>query len=65
MLEVREQAHLSLRRMLSICMDSLSHRLLRSAVTVGIIVLAIAFLAQILFDGYFGRAVQSVLFEKR
>ncbi|MFZ4694452.1 MAG: ABC transporter permease [Verrucomicrobiia bacterium] len=61
MLEVREQAHLSLRRMLSICMDSLSHRLLRSAVTVGIIVLAIAFLAQILFDGYFGRAVRDAV----
>ncbi|MCC7517738.1 MAG: ABC transporter permease [Verrucomicrobiae bacterium] len=58
MLEVREQVRLSLRRMLSICMDSLSHRLLRSVVTVGIIVLAIAFLGQILFDGYFGRAVR-------
>jgi putative ABC transport system permease protein len=61
MLEVREQVHLPFRRMLSICMDSLSHRLLRSAVTVCIIVLAIAFLAQILFDGYFGRAVRDAV----
>ncbi|NUN94173.1 MAG: ABC transporter permease [Verrucomicrobiae bacterium] len=58
MLEVREQTRLSWRRMLAICADSLAYRLFRSLVTVGIIVLAIAFLGQILFDGYFGRALR-------
>lgn len=50
MLEVRNQTPLSLRRMLSICVDSISYRLMRSGVTVLIIAVAIAFLADMLIE---------------
>jgi hypothetical protein len=58
MLEVKEQVHLSFQRLFEICIGSISYRLMRSAVTVAIIVLAIAFLAQIMMDGYLGRAAR-------
>ncbi len=57
-LEVKEQVPLSLRRLLEISMGSISYRLMRSLVTVSIIVLAIAFLAQIMMDGFLGRAAR-------
>ena len=60
-LEVREQASLPFRRMLEVCLDSISYRLLRSAVTVVIIVLAIAFLATIMVEGYLGRAIRDTV----
>ncbi|MCG3147139.1 MAG: hypothetical protein PCFJNLEI_00576 [Verrucomicrobiae bacterium] len=57
-LEVKEQLPLSFRRLLEISLGSIVYRLLRSAVTVAIIVLAIAFLAQIMMDGFLGRAAR-------
>lgn len=56
-LDVREQVRLPFRRLLEVCLDSMSYRLLRSFVTAIIIVLAIAFLASIMMEGYFGRAI--------
>ena len=61
MLEVRQQAHLGGKRLLEICFDSISYRLLRSMVTVCIILLAIAFLAVIMVEGYLGRAVRDTV----
>ena len=61
MLEVREQVRLSFKRMLAICLDSISYRLLRSLVTVVIIVLAIAFLASIMVEGYLGRSLRDAV----
>lgn len=61
MLEVREQARLSFRRLLAICVDSISYRLLRSVVTVFIIIVAIAFLAAIIEEGYLGRAARDAV----
>lgn len=58
MLEVKEQVPLSFRRLLEISLGSISYRLMRSVVTVSIIVLAIAFLAQIMMDGFLGRAAR-------
>lgn len=58
MLEVKEQVPLSFRRLLEISLGSISYRLMRSVVTVVIIVLAIAFLAQIMMDGFLGRAAR-------
>lgn len=58
MLDVREQVYLSFKRMLEICLDSISYRLLRSFVTVMIITLAIAFLSTIMFQGYLGRSIR-------
>jgi len=57
-LEVKEQVPLSFRRLLEISLGSISYRLMRSVVTVSIIVLAIAFLAQIMMDGFLGRAAR-------
>ncbi len=57
-LDVREQARLPFRRLLSICLDSIRYRLLRSMVTVFIILVAIAFLANILVEGELGRATR-------
>lgn len=56
-LAVQEQARLPFRRLLEVCLDSMSYRLLRSFVTLIIILLAIAFLASIMMEGYFGQAV--------
>ena len=56
-LDVQEQVRLPFRRLLEVCLDSMSYRLLRSFVTLVIILLAIAFLASIMMEGYFGRAV--------
>jgi len=61
MLEVREQIALSFRRLLGICLDSISYRLLRSMVTAFIIVVAIAFLAVIMIEGYLGRATRNTV----
>lgn len=58
MLEVKEQVPLPFRRLLEISLGSISYRLMRSVVTVSIIVLAIAFLAQIMMDGFLGRAAR-------
>src|SRR5438128_2334317 len=65
MLEVKEQVHLSFKRLLEICVGSISYRLMRSVVTVVIIVLAIAFLAQIMMDGYLGRAARDTALARR
>ena len=56
-LAVQEQARLPFRRLLEVCLDSMSYRLLRSFVTMIIILLAIAFLASIMMEGYFGQAI--------
>jgi putative ABC transport system permease protein len=64
MLDVREQATLPFRRMLDLCLDTISYRLFRSAVTVVIIVLAIAFLASIMVEGYLGRSVRDTVVGK-
>jgi len=64
MLDVREQVRLSFRRLLELCVDSIRYRLLRSLVTVVIIVLAIAFLASIMTEGYLGRAVRDAVVAK-
>ncbi len=64
MLDVREQARLPFRRMLDLCLDTISYRLFRSAVTVVIIVLAIAFLASIMVEGYLGRSVRDTVVGK-
>lgn len=64
MLEVREQVRLSFRRMLEICMDSIAHRLMRSVVTVGIVLLAIAFLAFVMAEGHVGRTTRNVVLER-
>jgi len=61
MLEVRQQIHLSFKRLLEICLDSISYRLLRSIVTVCIIVLAIAFLTVIMVEGYLGRRIRDTV----
>ena len=61
MLEVREQVRLPFKRMLELCLDSISYRMFRSTVTVVIIVLAIAFLASIMVEGYLGRAVRDTV----
>ena len=47
--------------MLEICLNSISYRLLRSLVTVVIIVLAIAFLATIMTEGYVGRSIRDTV----
>lgn len=64
MLDVREQARLPFRRMLDLCLDTISYRLFRSAVTVVIIVLAIAFLSSIMVEGYLGRSVRDTVVGK-
>lgn len=61
MLEVKQQVRLSFKRLLEICLDSISYRLLRSVVTVVIILLAIAFLAVIMIEGYLGRAMRDAV----
>lgn len=61
MLEVREQKHLSFQRLLDVCLDSIRFRLTRSAVTVVIITLAIAFLTTVTVRGYLGRAVRDTV----
>jgi hypothetical protein len=61
MLEVREQVPLPAKRLLDICLDSISYRLLRSMVTVVIILLAIAFLGAIMIEGYMGRSVRDTV----
>jgi putative ABC transport system permease protein len=47
--------------MLEICLDSIAHRLMRSAVTVAIILLAIAFLAYVMVEGYVGRETRDAV----
>lgn len=64
MLEVSEQARLPLRRMLEICLDTVSHRLLRSTVTVAITLLAIAFLAFIMAEGYLGNSTRRTVSQR-
>jgi len=58
MLEIREQTRLPLGKLLRICRLSIAHRLLRSFVTVGIIALAVAFLASTLTSARLGLAVR-------
>lgn len=65
MLEVKEQVRLPFRRLLEICLDTISHRLMRSLVTMAIITLAIAFLASIMVKGYLGRAVRDAVQSER
>jgi len=64
MLEVREQSRLPLPKLLRICKLSIAHRILRSAVTVFIIALAISFLTSILASGYLGRAARDAVLEE-
>ena len=64
MLEVRDQVSLPFRRMLDLCLDTISYRLFRSMVTVVIIILAIAFLASIMVEGYLGRSVRDTVLSK-
>ena len=61
MLEVKEQVHLSSKRLLNICTNSIAHRMLRSVVTIVIILLAIAFLAFIMVEGYLGRSTRDAV----
>ena len=63
-LEVRDQIRLSFKRLLEVCLDSISYRLMRSIVTVVIIVLAIAFLAVIVVEGYLGRSIRDAVLVK-
>lgn len=61
MLEVRQQVRLSFPRLLDICLDSVAHRMLRSTITVLIVLLAIAFLSSIMLDGYMGRSTRDAV----
>ncbi len=59
--EVREQVHLSFVRLLEVCLESISYRLLRSIVTVFIVIIAIAFLASIMVEGYIGKSLRDTV----
>jgi hypothetical protein len=50
LLEIREQPRLSLKRQVEICVDGIHHRLLRSALTLAVVSLAVAFLANVMVE---------------
>jgi len=55
-LEIREQPHLPLRRQVDICADGIQHRLFRSMTTLVVVVLAVAFLMNVLTESVIVRS---------
>lgn len=61
-LDIREQPSLPVHRQIEICADGVHHRLFRSSLTLSIVVLAIAFLMNVLTESMIARACKQEVF---
>ncbi len=62
MLEIREQPRLPLHKQVEICADGIQHRLFRAVLTLAIVILAIAFLMNVLGESMIARACKEQVF---
>src|SRR6185295_17604324 len=61
-IDIRQQPRLPLIRQLDICADGIRHRLLRSVITLAVVVLAVAFLMNVLTENAIAQSLKRGVF---